>query len=228
MMAAPEVPQADDPRTRAARTKRDRTRRALLDAADSAFGSRGWSRTRMEDVAQAANVSPATAYNHFSTKHALLAQVYAPIFGSLGVQATADIASGRPVVEALTDQIRALTRRSARNRELTAAFWSASVDYAIKTGGRVDPDDADDPRVLAPIPDPLRRLVEHGQSTGELLGYPPAGEVSALLVNTMLLRSVNRPVEPHEETAELLLTVLFGMLRPDLLVGAERPFRIAQ
>ncbi|MBV9920544.1 MAG: TetR family transcriptional regulator [Pseudonocardia sp.] len=50
----------EDPRARAARTKRDRTRRALLDAADSAFGSRGWARTRVEDIAQSAGVSAVT------------------------------------------------------------------------------------------------------------------------------------------------------------------------
>jgi len=104
----------EDPRARAARTKRDRTRRALLDAADSAFGSRGWARTRVEDVAQSAGVSAATAYNHFPTKHALLAQVYAPIINPLLAAAREDITAGRPVVEALTDQVRALCRLCAR------------------------------------------------------------------------------------------------------------------
>ncbi|MGH3613833.1 MAG: TetR family transcriptional regulator [Pseudonocardia sp.] len=54
-------------RARVAQTGRDRTRRALLGAADTAFGSRGWARTRAEDVAAAAGVSAATAYNHFRT-----------------------------------------------------------------------------------------------------------------------------------------------------------------
>ena len=41
-------------RARAARTKRDRTRAALLSAADPAFAARGWARTRVEDIASAA------------------------------------------------------------------------------------------------------------------------------------------------------------------------------
>jgi AcrR family transcriptional regulator len=221
---------SDGPRARAARTKRDRTRRALLDAADATFGSRGWARTRMEDVAQAAGVSAATAYNHFPTKHALLGHVYGPLVRPLRVQAEHDIAAGRPMVEAVEDQVRALCRITDRYRKLTAALWAAIQEYTIRVEGPADPDDDVDPRTLAPIPDALRLLVEHGQRTGELRRYPPAREISTLVVNLLLLRTVNRPHEPPHDTADLLLTVTFGALRPELLAAAEsdeRPFRHA-
>jgi AcrR family transcriptional regulator len=224
-------PMSDDPRARAARTKRDRTRRALLDAADSTFGSRGWARTRMEDVAQAAGVSAATAYNHFPTKHALLGHVYGPLVRPLLVQAMADIDAGRSMVVALEEQVRALCRITDRYRKLTAAHWAAVQEYTIRVERPADPDDEVDPRVLAPIPEALRVLVEHGQRAGELRAYPPAAEISSLVVNLLLLRTVNRPDERPHVTAELLLTVIFGSLRPDLLLTAEsdeRPFRRAQ
>jgi AcrR family transcriptional regulator len=227
MMSAPVSPPEEDPRARAARTKRDRTRRALLDAADSAFGSRGWAQTRVEDIAQAAGVSAATAYNHFPTKHALLAQVYAPLIDPLLVQARSDIATGRPVVEALDDQVRALCRVCARNRTLTAAFSAAVAEYTIKIGRMPDPADGADPRTLVPMPEALELLIEHGQRTGELRTYPSARDVSGLLINTILTRNVNRPEEPPEIVAELLLSVMFGVLQPEIAAGAERPFRHA-
>ena len=227
-MAASDPAGPDDPRARAARTKRDRTRRALLDAADATFGSRGWADTRMEDVAAAAGVSAATAYNHFPSKHVLVGSVYGPLVRPLRSEAEHDIATGRPVVDALTDQIRALARISHRYRKLTAAFWSAVEEYTIKVSGPPDPADPGDPRALAPVPTPLRTLIEHGQHTGELRPFPSALDVSGMIVNLLLLRSINRPDEPAEVTAELLLTVLFGMLRPELLANADgdgRPFR---
>ena len=225
-MMSTAVPAPDeDPRARAARTKRDRTRRALLDAADSAFGSRGWARTRVEDIAQSAGVSAATAYNHFPTKHVLLAQVYAPITDLLLVQAHSDIAAGRPVVEALDDQVRALCRVCTSNRRLTAAFCAAVAEYTIKSGGLADPSDEADPRTLVPMPEALELLIEHGRRTGELRPYPSAKDVSGLLINTVLARSVNRPDETPEATAELLLTVMFGALQPERLLGAQRPFQ---
>ena len=226
-MAASESARSDDPRARAAQTKRDRTRRALLDAADATFGARGWANTRMEDVAAAAGVSPATAYNHFPSKHALVGSVYGPLVQPLLTQAEHDLATGRPVVEALIDQVRALARISQRYRKLTAAFWSAVEEYAVKVSGPADPDDAIDPRALAPVPESLRILIERGQCTRELRPFPTAADASGMIVNLLLLRSVNLPAEPADHTAELLLTALFGMLRPELLVDAgtdARPF----
>src|SRR5687768_18494101 len=104
----------DDPRARSARTKRHRTRTALITAADAAFAARGWAGTRMEDIAAAADVSVATAYNYFPSKHAMLAAVYGPHVRTLLMQAERDIEDGRPVVDALTDQIHALAELSWR------------------------------------------------------------------------------------------------------------------
>ena len=226
-MAASDVAPADDPRARAAQTKRDRTRRALLDAAVATIGAKGWADTRMEDVAAAAGVSAATAYNHFPSKHVLVGSVYAPLVHPLLTQAEHDLVTGRPVVEALTDQVRALARISQRYRRLTAAFWSAVEEYTIRVSGPPDPADGVDPRALAPVPQSLCILMAHGQRTGELRTFPPALEASGMIVNLLLLRSINRIDEPADVTAELLLTVMFGMLRPELLTGTGpdgRPF----
>jgi AcrR family transcriptional regulator len=226
-MAPSDPAESGDPRARAAQTKRDRTRRALLDAADATIGARGWANTRMEDIAAAAGVSSATAYNHFPSKTVLVGYVYGPLVRPLLAEAEHDIATGRSAVEALCDQIRALARISQRYRRLTAAFWSAVEEYTIKVSGPPDPTDDIDPRTLAPVPEPLRLLIEHGQRTGELRPFPNGLEASGMVVNLLLLRSINRPDEPAEVTAELLLTMLFGMLRPELLANAgteERPF----
>jgi AcrR family transcriptional regulator len=219
---------ADDPRVRAAQTKRDRTRRALLDAAEATFSARGWGNTRMEDVAAAAGVSAATAYNHFPSKHALVGHIYGPMVRPLLVEADRDLKSGRSVIDALSDQIRALSRISNRNRRLTSAFWSAVQEYTIKVAGPPQPGDELDPRIVAPLPDTIRFLIEQGQRTGELRDFPSAIEVSGMIINLLLLRSINRAEEPAEVTAELLQTVMFGILRPEMLTDAGtngRPFR---
>ncbi len=226
-MPPTERARADDPRVRAAQTKRDRTRRALLDAAEATFSARGWGNTRMEDVAAAAGVSAATAYNHFPSKHALVGHIYGPMVRPLLVQAERDLAAGRSVIDALCDQVRALSRISYRNRRLTAAFWSAVQEYTIKVTGPPEPGDELDPRIVAPLPDTIRLLIEQGQRTGELRDFPSALEVSGMIINLLLLRSINRAEESAEVTAELLQTVMFGMLRPEMLTDAGthgRPF----
>jgi len=220
---------ASESRARAARTKRDRTRAALLGAADPAFAARGWSRTRVEDIASAAGVSNATAYNHFPSKHALIGHVYAPLLSALRTQARLDIESGRPVVPALIDHLRALVRISWVHRGLTAALSAGIADYAVKVGGPADPRDENDPRVLAPMAAVTIELITRGQVTGELRPWPPADEIGTMVVDLLLVRAVGRPHDPPELTAELMLTLLFGSLRPELLVDAGpdgRPFRL--
>ena len=219
---------AAESRARAARTKRDRTRAALLSAADPAFAARGWARTRVEDIASAAGVSSATAYNHFPTKHVLVGHVYAPLLRNLRTQAYRDITAGRPIVPALIEHLRALVRISWRNRGLTAALAAGIADYAIKVGRPADPQDENDPRVLAPVGEVVVELIRRGQQTGELRSWPPAEEMGTMLVDLLLLRTVGRPHIPPEVTAELMLTLLFGALRPELLTEAGpdgRPFR---
>jgi hypothetical protein len=144
------------------------------------------------------------------------------------VQARQDIAAGRPVTEALSDQVRALCRLCARNRVLTSAFYAAASEYTIKIGALPDPGDDADPRTLVPMTEALELLIGYGQAAGELRPYPSARDLSGLLVNTVLIRNVDRPGESADITAKLLLTVMFGSLRPEELVGAERPFPAAR
>ena len=56
--------------TRGAR-RAARTRAAILDAAEAAFASNGYRRTRMEDVAERADVAVGSIYLHFGNKDGL-------------------------------------------------------------------------------------------------------------------------------------------------------------
>ena len=228
-MSAADATHSADSRDRAARTKRDRTRAKLLDEGQTAFGMHGWAGTRMEFVARRAGLSAATAYNHFPTKHVLIGHVYAPLLRNLRTQAYRDLAAGRPIVPALTDHLRALVRISWRHRGLTAALSAGIAEYAIRTGRPADPRDENDPRVLAPVGAVVCELVARGQHTGELRPWPSAEEIGTMLVDLLLVRAVGRPHDPPELTAELMLTLLFGALRPELLTDAgpdARPFRL--
>lgn len=172
-------------------------------------------------------MSAAAAYNHFPTKHNLVGHVYRPLVLPLRVQAERDLSSGRPVVDALADQVRALVRTTSRHRVLTSAFLGAVQDYATRVNAPPRSDDELDPRTVAPMPTALRMLVERGQATGELRRYPSALDISGMIINLLLIRGLNLPHEQPEATTELLLTMMFGALRPELLVDpgrAGRPF----
>lgn len=209
-------------RARAARTKRARSRRALLAAAAELFAAQGWLPTRLEDVARCAGVSKATAYNHFPTKHALISHVYAPLVAPPIERARARLAEGCDVVEVLEEHVRDLARTTREHEALTVPFVFAVQEHSARTGRAPDPADHDDPRVIAPLAEMLVELVVRGQAAGALRPFPPGRDFATQVLNLLLLRVMNRRGEPADATAEIVLTVLFGALRPEVLVRAGR------
>lgn len=53
------------------------TRRAVLDAARSLFGTNGYAQTSVDEIAEAARVTKGAVYHHFASKEALFRAVYA-------------------------------------------------------------------------------------------------------------------------------------------------------
>lgn len=220
--------ESDQPRARAGATKRHRTRAALLDAASQLFEAHGWAGTRVEDIATAAGVSSATAYNHFPTKHAIVGAVYEPVLSAVTLRVEQAHTDDRTAVELLGIAIRG-TAEAARSRtNLTVAFVSAVQEAAALRGGEPpDPLDQNDPRSYVPLPAVISRVITDAQKKGELRAFPDGREVGATMINLLLLRVMNRREESAAMTAEVVLTLLLGALKPELLVAAGpngRPF----
>jgi AcrR family transcriptional regulator len=57
------------------------TRRAVLAAARSAFGSKGYAQTSVDEIAAGARVTKGAVYHHFAGKEALFRAVYAEVEG---------------------------------------------------------------------------------------------------------------------------------------------------
>lgn len=62
---------ADNSATGRGARRRERTRKAILDAAEQSFGELGYRYTRMDDVAEAADVAIGSIYSHFGNKDGL-------------------------------------------------------------------------------------------------------------------------------------------------------------
>ena len=55
------------------------TRRAVLDAARSLFGRKGYAQTSVDEIAAAARVTKGAVYHHFAGKEALFRAVHAEV-----------------------------------------------------------------------------------------------------------------------------------------------------
>lgn len=218
---------SDTPRARAARTKRARTRTGLLDAARTKFIDGGWAGTRIEDVASQAGVSVPTAYQHFRSKHTLVAYAYAPLMGAVLDAAQRRSASGLSTAEELEAHLRDLVAMTCENEPLTRVLVEAAQEYTSKVAGPPQPDDHDDPRNIVPLPVLVVELIRAGQEAGEFLRFPPAADLGPQITNLLLLRALTRPGEEPGFRAEIVLTMLFGTLQPQRIIVSgpdSRPF----
>jgi AcrR family transcriptional regulator len=200
----------------------------LLNAARERFERDGWADTRMDDIADAAGVSIATAYNHFSSKHALLAHVYAPL-----LTAEQDRSRGRddPAMStsrALELHVRDLASLAVgRHRVLSGALTQALREYSARVPRpptTVDGafEDVEDPRLIAPMAAEVTRLIANGQQRGEFHRFPPAARVGQLIAQQLLTAAADYPNDAPAVTANTILALVFGALHPQLLIVHQK------
>ena len=146
------------------------TRDEILGAARRLFAERGYARTSVRDIAQAAGVSAQTVYDSVGSKQALVARLNDLIDAEAGIAAMARTAAGsedprevaatparvtRSILEHCGDIVRALVTGAAAEPELAAALAEGHrrhVEGARRVvgllqgldalGPAVDPDDA--------------------------------------------------------------------------------------
>ena len=80
------------------------TRRAVLAAARSSFGAKGYAQTSVEEIAAAARVTKGAVYHHFASKEALFRAVHA----ELEAEAQARAVAARDPEQPAIDQIAAM------------------------------------------------------------------------------------------------------------------------
>jgi AcrR family transcriptional regulator len=203
----------DAGRRRAAETKRQRSRAAILAAATQLFGEQGWLPTTVEAIANQAGVGAATVYNHFANKNVIAGFVFLPVVSDL-LKDPRWADDTVPAPEALRALVEGLVERTRAHARLTIAMLEAVNDSTARRGTDITPDD---PRYWVPLPPAFTTVIARGQRDGSFLGYPPADVAGPFLSNMILLRIFTRPQEPAAETIRLILTVAgrtFGV--PDL------------
>ena len=134
------------------------TRRAVLTAARSLFGAKGYAQTSVDEIADAARVTKGAVYHHFAGKEALFRAVYDEAEGDVYERV---VAAGDPQVPPV-DQIVAMVN----------VYLDAALDQEIRRITLID-----GPTVLGHEPDPsaeqranveavrvfIATAIEHGQ-----------------------------------------------------------------
>lgn len=87
-------------------TRSELKRKAILDAANNAFREFGVKATSMDKIAELAQVSKRTVYNHFATKEALVMQLVSQLWGDAIAQSAMNYCDKAPLKEQLNNILR--------------------------------------------------------------------------------------------------------------------------
>jgi AcrR family transcriptional regulator len=170
------------------------TRRAVLSAARSLFGSRGYAGTSVDAIAAEARVTKGAVYHHFASKEALFRAVYVEVETDAQGRAFAAIEPDRPAVEQLV--------------AVMQAYLDAALDEEIRRITLID-----GPALLALEPDApefeqgtelARTFIADAIARGELIDVDP--RVLAQLIGGLALQGgvlIARAAEPESARAAL-------------------------
>lgn len=195
-------------RQRAARTKRERTRAAIIGAATDLFERKGFLPTSVQEIAQQAGVGAATLYKHFPTKNVIAGHVFRPLIEDL----LADERWTDPAIDpvtALQSLVVDVVSRAKANTALTVALLEAIQDSTARRGTQID---EGDPRFWVPLPPLFKDIISRGQAKGCFLDYPSAEEAGPMVNNWILLRILTRPNESKREALRFTLTTVSRLL----------------
>jgi AcrR family transcriptional regulator len=197
--------------TQAPRTKSERTRERILDAAAVAFRERGFAATRLSDIAERAQLQTPSLYYHFGSKEELIEEVLA-----LGVVKTWEHVKARVALVDADDHL----------GKLRAAI-GAHVEMVLATGNY----SAANLRLFGQMPAEIQQRLQRiqrkvGRYWAQLLSdAAEAGAIRSDLdlsaVRMLLLGALNWSVEwyrPDElspaELAEQASEMVLGGLMP--------------
>jgi AcrR family transcriptional regulator len=140
------------------------TRRAVLDAARAAFGSKGYAQTSVGEIATAARVTKGAVYHHFAGKEALFRAVHAEVEADALARATGAPDPAAPAIDQIVAQVN--------------AYLDAALDEEIRRITLID-----GPALLGLEPDlpaeqqavyaGLRAFIAEAIARGELIALDP-------------------------------------------------------
>jgi len=147
------------------------TRRAVLAAARSLFGRKGYAQTSVDEIADAARVTKGAVYHHFAGKEALFRAVYAEVEAEAQARALDAGDPGGPPV----DQIVAMM-----NAYLDAALDVEFRRITLIDGPAIVGHEAEDTAGQQAAAVALRSLLATSMARGQLIDLDP-GLLTALL-----------------------------------------------
>ena len=139
-------------------TAAEEKRRAILDAAVRVFARKGFHTSRVGDIAEEAGVAHGLLYHYFSSKDEVLETIFRENWSILVERIRAVEDSGEPARDQLR-HVSAILLRTWRHGPDVVRVVVREIARSPEVQQRIG-------ELVKPI-DSIRRIIEHGQETGE-------------------------------------------------------------
>ncbi len=147
--------------TEGRREKRKRALRAhIYEVARGLFVAQGFERTTVEQIAEAADIAPATLFNHFQNKNALLREMTAEVVDYLQRLLEEQFSAGGSTQERLASFVGYATEEIAQSRGVARDVLLEFV--------RAESAPGEPPPYLTRVHEPFEKLLREGQERGEV------------------------------------------------------------
>ena len=165
--------------------RRERRRRELrervLEVCRALFREHGFDGTTVEQIAEAADIAPATFFNHFQSKRGVLALMTNEVVVYVGALVEAHLQGGKPLGDQLVSLASDAGAQIAQNHRIAREV----VLELVRTEARPE----DPSPYLAEVHEPLRAALERAQASGEV-----RSDLDAEFLSEMVIGALNATV----------------------------------
>jgi AcrR family transcriptional regulator len=169
--------------------KKRELRAKIYDTARQLFLTQGFEATTVEQIAAAADVAPATFFNHFQSKNALLREMTNEVFEHLEVLTSEWLLKPGSTAE----RIRLFADHAAQEVEASRGLAHDVVQELMRTSSR--PDDA--LPYLALVRGPFTTVMREGQRAGDVRRDLDPAFLAEMVVGALNAAVINWMNDPH-------------------------------
>ena len=171
------------------REKRKRElRERIYNVAMELFRSQGFEQTTVAQIAETADIAPATFFNHFQGKNALLGQMTAEVLDTLEAMLDEALETADSTRDRLLGFAARAAERIAESRDLGRNVLLELIRAEYEPGGQLP--------YLARIHEPIVALLRSGQDRGEVRRDQDASFLAEMVVGILNAPVTNWLADP--------------------------------
>ncbi len=189
--------------------KKLEVRSRIYNAARELFAKQGFEATTVDEIAHTADVAPATFFNHFQSKQALLSLMTGEVVDHLHAMTVESLGGEGDAIDRLRDFVARAARDISENRDTARETLLEFV--------RLDGTPAGPHPYLERLFEPFVDLLGEGQREGSIRTDHPAsflGQMTVGMLNSAITSWLANPDYPVEEGLHAATDFAIETLRP--------------